>query len=235
LPVPFIELKGVRQSIGATASVLLEDSESARKKSMKGLEIANVEFSDKGLVLKFPDISYGQKFFHALEKAGYKTTSFSRIDPPEKTQYGTYCISVTIRELSEVKDFVEVTCGFPGVFTLDLFKVSEKRIELKKEFFLKQLESIGKSERLSVQERKNKAKLFVSNYLPYLFPQDVAELKINIEKLSAEEYGGKPGPLLYLRQHTGLGSILPGERYSDNIGTYKTILEKLDQKISKNN
>ena len=235
LPAPFIELKEVRQSIGATASVLLENSDSAREKAMRGFEIAKVEMSDAGVVLKFPDESYAQKFFHALEKSGYKTTSCYRIDPPENTQDGTYCTSVTIRELSEVKDFVEVTCGFPETFTLDLFKVSEKKIELKKEFFLKQLESIGKSERISVQERKKKAKLLVSNYLPYLLTQEAAELKLNIKKLSAENYEGKPGPILYLRQHTGLGSILPGESYSDNVATYKTILEKIDRKIPKKN
>lgn len=233
VPIEFIELEGVRQSIGATASVLLENSAEARKKAAKGEDIAEVEISNEGMVLKFASADYAQKFFHALEKRGYKTTSLSGINPLESARHGIYRASVTIRGMHEVKHFVEITCRFPEIFTLDLFSANERHIELKAEFFVNQLMYIGRSEKLSVQEKKDKAKLLIDNYLPRLQPAEAAKLKNNIAKLTREDDEGRPGPLLYLRQYTGLGSVLPGEAYSDKVGTYKTIMEKIDELIPK--
>jgi hypothetical protein len=67
--------------------------------------------------------------------------------------------------------------------------------------------------------------------LAHLSPNEANELLMNIPKLARPNDKGEPGPLQFLREHTGLKSFLPGVSYSDEAGSYQAILARIGKLI----
>ena len=222
---------GVRTSIGATSCLLLDGSAVSREQAERLENIASIDFSSKGMVIKFPDKEYAHRFFHGLKNTGYSSVEVH--EKVEQSKFGKYEAAVIIKDLHEVKNFVEFVCGYGTFYTRDLFEVSTDQIKLGKKFFVDELRCIGGLDKVSAVVKKEKAKALLDNFLPHLNSADAAELKKEIAELARPNAENNPGPLQFLREHTGLGSILPGDAYSDEVGTYKTIMAKIDELISK--
>ena len=226
-----VEALGVRGSIGATAYKLLNGKHSDGTGDAMGSRVANIDFSNHGMTLRFHDKDYGKRFAFALRNAGYSSASYTATET--KTQYGTYQANVTLSSMHEIKNFIELTCGYPAVYTSDLFKIAKEKIILPPDFFVDQLKRIGESSALSATARKESAKALMADYLGYLDPAGARLLKERIVSLSRLHPGEDGAPLQFLRENTGVGRLLPGDLYSDNVGTYKQILAKLDEVIAR--
>jgi hypothetical protein len=227
-----VHAKGVRASIGATSCLLLPGSGVSRNQAENLESIVSIDFSSEGMVLRFPDKNYANRFFHALKNAEYSDISF--VAEAKQDKFGKYQAAVTIMDLHQVKRFVEDACGYRTSYARDLFGVSRDKIVLTKEFFIAELTGIGKLENASSAIKKERAKVLIDNLLHYLSLNEVGSLQQSVWELSRPDAQGNLGPLQFLREHTGLASILPGKAYSDEVGTYTTILTKISELARKN-
>lgn len=60
-----------------------------------------------------------------------------------------------------------------------------------------------------------------------------AGLRLKISELARPNDNDEPGPLQFLREHTGFESILPSEPYTDEVGTYQTVMTRIGRLIPK--
>ena len=224
-----IQAKGVRASIGATSCLLLDKSWMGRAQAEKLENIAGLDFSQKGLDLKFPNKEYAERFFHGLKNSGYSSIAFYEGASGDK--FGEYEAVVHIEKLHEVKKFVEVTCGYGSSYTKDLFGTS-KGIALDTNFFIDELTYIGNLKNSSAAQKKQMAKAVLDGFLDRLKPSEAVGLQQAISELARPNAKEEPGPLQFLRERTGMKSIMPGVSYSDEAGAYKAALAKIGKLIA---
>lgn len=206
---------------------MLPGSDVSRKQAESLENIISIGFSTRGIALRFPDKNYANKVFNALKNAKY--LHINLVEKVEQDKFEKCQATVSTNDLHQVKRFVKDACGYRTSYARDLFGVSRDKIVLTKEFFIVELTSVGKLENASSAITKEKAKVLIDNLLSYLNLNEIGSFQQGILYLSRPDAQGNLGPLQFLREHTGLRSILPGESYSDEVGNYKTILAKISE------
>ena len=224
LSIKPVRAPGVRASIGATSCLLLDKSGVSRAQAEKLENIAGMDFSSRGMELKFPNKEYAERFQYGLKNSGYASSSF--LVGAKSDKFGKYEGVVRIEKLHEVKKFVQVTCGYSSSYTKDLFGTS-KEMALDANFFIDELSYIGNLKDSSTAQKKQMAKAVMDGFLDRLSPGEAVGLQSKISELARPDHKKQPGPLQFLREHTGIKSILPGVSYSDEAGAYQAVLARL--------
>jgi hypothetical protein len=222
-----VKEKGVRESIGATVCLNVNEGMITREEGEKGHKIAQIDFSSEGMVLKFISSSYGKQFFYALKNAEYNSVSCEAV---EKVNDSNYIFSVKISTSYELKRFVINTCGYKDKSLTDL--LDSTGVKLSGQFFIDELTSIGEKNQPS-EHKAAMAKDLIDKYLPYLDPSQAKNLKTEIESkvvLDDSIQVLKKHPFEYLTEYRGLGKFF---KYGGHglTETYKRILKVIDKKM----
>jgi len=217
----------IRNSIAETASMLLRCSANDSLENRNDLKVSKVTFSNAGLTLDFNDAIYAGNFIRTLKHAGYREAVLEWKNPNDSN--GKSVARIGIKDLNEVKRFVEAACGFDENATKELFKTAVEKPRLPSQFFIQELEAIGTSIKpMSLDEKKAAAKRFTHTYLPYLNQEEAEQLSALISEKSRPDSEGALGPLQYLREKRGAGRIFFINNYSDNVATYKELIAAIE-------
>jgi hypothetical protein len=218
---------GIKNSIAATAGLLLRSEASNSLQNRSRSKVSDVRLSNAGLTLDFTDGTYAGNFFRTMKRAGYQAASLEWRQP--NGEDGECVARVGIRDLNEVKRFVETTCGFAENCTKELFETAAQELQLPSGFFIRELEAIGESvEPMTLEEKKAAAKRLMQAYLPYLDRNEVQQLKEVVWEKSRPDGDGNPGSLQYLREKRGAGRIFSVGNYSDSVATFKGIIASIE-------
>ncbi len=159
-------ISGIRAAIGATISILIQESKSVntQPKAEKGINIPSINLSRKGLEIYFPysNIAYAKDFYEALQTEGFVNISFTILikEAGKKTDFLEFknskgktfnnkakLVKVVIKDHIEVGRFVERCCHYAntlgrGAALYDLYirakhPLPEIKAELKDIFQIK--------------------------------------------------------------------------------------------------
>ena len=219
-----VAANGIRESIAATASLLLRGEE-------KNARVSNVDLSNAGLTLYFSDALYAGKFIRTMKHAGYHSASLQWVQPDER--HGGCAATISITDFNEIKRFVEATCGLPDRSTQELFETVGQKLQLPSQFFIQELEEIGKSSLMTLEQKKAAAKRLMQDYLPCLNLAEAGNLRDAVWENSRPDQEGNTGSLQYLREKRGIGRMLSISDYSDNVATFREMMAAIDGLIPK--
>lgn len=220
-----VAANGIRESIAATASLLLRGVE-------KNARVSNAHLSSTGLTLYFSDALHAGKFIRTMKHAGYHAASLKWMQPNERRSACAAAICIT--DFNEVKRFVEATCGFAETSAKELFETAGKEMRLPYRFFIKELEAIGESRvPISLEKGKAAARRLMQDYLPCMDPAEAIELREAIRERSRPDQDGNTGSLQYLREKRGIGRVFSMNDYSDSVATFREVMGAIDELIAK--
>ncbi|WP_194715576.1 hypothetical protein [Noviherbaspirillum soli] len=216
-PVP---ANGIRESIAATASLLLRGTE-------ENAQVSDVGISSAGLTLYFNDALHAGRFIRTMKHAGYRAASLEWLQRGESN--GGCAAIICIRDFNEIKRFVEATCGFAGTSTKELFDSAAQELRLPCSFLIGELEAIGASVApISLEQKKAAARRLMRDYLPCLDPSEAGKLKDAVREKSAPDQHGNTGSLQYLREKRGIGRVFSMSDYSDDVATFREVMAAID-------